>query len=127
MLPSSEGDLEHDATPEESQEVSNSSPDASTGELEEGSYVIVRFEGKKTPYHFVGKIVNKEEENCWNINYLRCCFDDSSPRCVSFKEPENLDFFITDSESIIKLLPKPTFVKQKLYFKKNDIGDLRMR
>ena len=35
--------------------------------LAEGSYVIVRFEGRKTPYHFVGQVVNIENDNNWNI------------------------------------------------------------
>lgn len=46
---------------------------------------------------------------------------------VSFKQPQNPDLLSTDREAIVKILPKPLVVKQRLCFKKDDIGDLVMR
>ena len=96
-------------------------------ELEEGSFVIVRYLRKKAPYHFVGKVLQKaaEDENSWLIHYYKCCFDVSSSH-LSFKQPKNPDISATDRESIIKILPKPSFAKGKLCFKTKDIGDLVM-
>lgn len=118
MLLISEDEPEPDATPEGSQE-----EDGSTGEVEEGSYVIVRFPGKKAPYHYVGKCEKKEGENEWNIRYFRRNFDMSSPDFISFKDPQNPDLYVTDTQSIVKHLPFPLFEKNKLFFKKKDMGD----
>lgn len=127
-IPSSEDEPEPDATTEESQESSDraGTQDTSTGELKEGSYVIVRYVGKKAPYHYVGKVLHHDVEDSWMIQYFRCCYDGSSSY-VSFKQPQNPDLLSTDREAIVKILPKPLFVKDRLCFKKDDIGDLVMR
>ncbi|XP_065648941.1 uncharacterized protein LOC136078065 [Hydra vulgaris] len=74
--------------------------------LAEGSYVVVRFEGKKTPYHFVGQVVNIEKDNNWNIKYFRRDFDTTNTSIISFKEPQVPDYFVTERKSIIKHLPE---------------------
>ena len=86
---------------------------ASIGDLEEESFVNIQFEGKKacTPYHNVGKVVNHQGEDSWNIRYFRHFFDGPSSQYVSLKEPTNPDFFITNSNAILKQLPEPKIIK----------------
>lgn len=119
MLAISEDETTPDASPERSQE-----EDGSTRELEEGSYVIVRFMGKKTPFHYVGKCINKEGKNKWQIRYLRHNINSSSPDIITFKDPQNPDFYYTDIASIVKPIPHPQFIKEKIIFTKKDIGDI---
>ena len=98
--PSCKSSSEDEAEPaqesdQESQNAHNNDI-TSTVELEEGSFVIVRYLRKKAPYHFVGKVLHKaaEDENSWLIHYYRCCFDVSSSH-LSFKQPENPDISAT--------------------------------
>jgi len=84
--------------------------------LEVGDYVLVKFSGKKTNYHFVGTLRNlvEPEKTTWDVKYFRRDCEAGVSSFV-FKEPANPDLMETPICDIVKKLPKPVFLKNKLF------------
>uniref|UniRef100_A0A0L8G2A8 Uncharacterized protein n=1 Tax=Octopus bimaculoides TaxID=37653 RepID=A0A0L8G2A8_OCTBM len=122
FIPSSEDEAESEATiPEESQENSErttGTSETSIGKLVKGSYVIVRFLGKKAPYHYIGKLLHEDAQDSWTIQHYRCCFEESDSY-LSLNEPQNPNLLSTDKEAIDTILAKPLFVTERLRFNKD--------
>ena len=85
--------------------------------FEVGDYVLVKFSGKKSNYHFVRTLRNlvERERTSWDIKYFRCDCE-AGGRSFLFKEPENPDFMETPICDIVTKLPKPVFSQKQTLF-----------
>lgn len=99
------------------QAVATESSSASAEEtLQPGDYVLIRFKGKKQDFHYVGKLAQRcTDTDTWMVHYLRNRYvvDEKS---FSFGEPVNPDNYETCSDDIVKKLPEPDFVIDRLTF-----------
>ena len=91
--------------------------------LEASDYVLVRFEAKKKVFHYVGKVEKCAEDNTYIIEYFRNKHINDG-NSYAFTKPNNPDIYETLIEDIVRKLPKPSFIKDKLVFPAHMFTDL---
>ncbi len=114
---------------EEEGEEEGDEDESKTNDIQEGLYVIVKFTGKKanSDYHFVGKVLGKEGRGEVLVKYFRRDYNVSGGAFSYFKEPPNQDICPTEINAIVKCLPKPTIIKDKICFNASEMTDMVMR
>ena len=93
-----------------------------------GRMLLSSFLAKKAnlDFHFVGKVLGKEGSDV-SVKYFRRDCNISGGEYMYFKEPRNEDIFPTEITTIVKCLPIPTFIKDKICFKASEMSNLIIR
>lgn len=64
------------------------------------SNILVSFKGKKSNFHYVGKIHEKTGEREYDVQYYRRVMEPCESFYI-FKEPENPNLYATDVKQIV--------------------------
>ena len=113
---------------EEEEGTEKEEKESKTEEIKDGTYVVVKFPGKKanSDFHFVGKVLGKEGSDV-SVKYFRRDCNISGGEYMYFKEPRNEDICPTEITTIVKCLHIPTFIKDKICFKASEMSNLIIR
>ena len=98
-------------------------------EINEGAFVLGKFAGKKrnSDFHYVGRVIDVVRNGEVSIKYFRRDYNVTVGRYSYFKEPREEDIYHTNVSDIVKSLPKPLIIKQRLCFDASEMSGLVVR